>query len=229
VFGGRAGHVPMTLSMAGGSTLILSSGALRSLVATAAWCSDPHASHASLLHLKDNRASAPKRAAFVRRQASHFGIMKVHEIHLSQLKPASHDPPNPDHLESAPPLYRPRLLMQGMASCLELGAANLLWPGQHNGDCDEIAATSEQIVLVEHLVQLSDDGLPRIDAPLLELTNVQLLELGTQLQVPWELAWSCQLSGDKPCLICPSCRCRHDAFEEAGLLDPINAHQTATN
>jgi 7-cyano-7-deazaguanine synthase in queuosine biosynthesis len=60
-----------------------------------------------------------------------------------------------------------------------------------------------------------------METPLLELTDLQLLELGTHMQVPWNLAWSCDFGGESPCMACAGCWRRHAEFETAGLVDPI--------
>ena len=35
-----------------------------------------------------------------------------------------------------------------------------------------------------------------------------LVELGSQMEVPWELAWTCLLPGSQACRLCPACRRR---------------------
>jgi 7-cyano-7-deazaguanine synthase len=60
-----------------------------------------------------------------------------------------------------------------------------------------------------------------IVAPLLELKKTEIIQLGNQLGVPWELTWSCYAGGEKACGVCDSCLLRLAAFQELGLVDPI--------
>lgn len=57
-------------------------------------------------------------------------------------------------------------------------------------------------------------------APLMELSKAQIVRLGAELGVPFELTWSCYAGGDKPCGRCDSCKLRAKGFEQAGLADP---------
>lgn len=61
----------------------------------------------------------------------------------------------------------------------------------------------------------------QIVAPLLELKKTEIIQLGNQLRVPWELTWSCYAGGDVACGVCDSCRLRLAAFRELGLQDPL--------
>ncbi|MGL5081402.1 MAG: 7-cyano-7-deazaguanine synthase QueC [Microcoleaceae cyanobacterium] len=60
-----------------------------------------------------------------------------------------------------------------------------------------------------------------IHAPLIQLKKTEIIQLGNQLNVPWELTWSCYAGSEKACGICDSCRLRLAAFAELGLQDPL--------
>ena len=62
---------------------------------------------------------------------------------------------------------------------------------------------------------------PQLLAPLIELSKAEIVRLGSDLGVPWELTWSCYLGGDLACGVCDSCRLRLKGFEEAGMQDPV--------
>ncbi|MFO5493995.1 MAG: 7-cyano-7-deazaguanine synthase QueC [Cuspidothrix sp.] len=62
----------------------------------------------------------------------------------------------------------------------------------------------------------------KIVAPLIELKKTEIIQLGNQLGVPWNLTWSCYAGGDAACGVCDSCQLRLAAFAELGLEDPIN-------
>jgi len=61
----------------------------------------------------------------------------------------------------------------------------------------------------------------RIVSPFLYVTKAEIVRLGTVLDVPYELTWSCYTGGIKPCQECPTCVERAHAFEENGLIDPL--------
>lgn len=63
----------------------------------------------------------------------------------------------------------------------------------------------------------------RIEAPFVELNKADVVRIGTELNVPYELTWSCYEGGDKPCGVCGTCRDRIAAFEANGLTDPLLA------
>lgn len=66
------------------------------------------------------------------------------------------------------------------------------------------------------------EGKPiQIVTPLIDLKKTQIIQLGNQLGVPWELTWSCYTGGDLACGVCDSCRLRLAAFNELGLTDPV--------
>ena len=62
------------------------------------------------------------------------------------------------------------------------------------------------------------DGL-EVLAPLMYLSKADIVRLAAQLNVPFELTWSCYAGGDKPCGQCDSCKLRARGFEEAGVED----------
>lgn len=59
----------------------------------------------------------------------------------------------------------------------------------------------------------------RIHAPFVYKTKADEIRLGRQLNVPFELTWSCYRGGEKPCGKCDSCLLRAKAFAEAGVED----------
>ncbi len=54
----------------------------------------------------------------------------------------------------------------------------------------------------------------RILTPLIHKTKAQIIKLGLELGVPYELTWSCYAGGAKPCGVCDSCYFRAKGFQE---------------
>jgi len=196
-------------------TIVLNAGGLRSLVATTAVVSEAE-QRVHLLHVLDEHGTSQQRLEAIRQQARHFNLDHT----TIGAAPATGEPPPPH--QPPPPLRSSRMLLAGLAHAATMKARRLVWPVQ-SGEHERIAAATEQLVLLEHLAQLEGIAATSIEAPLLELTDLQVLELGSQLGVPWELAWTCQAQSPRPCQTCPGCTWRQTAFDEAGLTDPIRA------
>ncbi|MFW6030938.1 MAG: 7-cyano-7-deazaguanine synthase QueC [Halanaerobiales bacterium] len=66
----------------------------------------------------------------------------------------------------------------------------------------------------------------KIEAPLVNLSKAETIELGLKLNTPYHLTTTCYRGGEKACGTCPSCRLRLKAFEELGIEDPIRYEKT---
>ena len=61
----------------------------------------------------------------------------------------------------------------------------------------------------------------RIEAPFVAWTKKDVVKKGLELNVPYELTWSCYEGHDKPCGVCGTCIDRQEAFEMNGVKDPL--------
>mgnify|MGYP002171746373 CR=1 FL=1 len=59
-----------------------------------------------------------------------------------------------------------------------------------------------------------------IEAPFVNWTKADVVKKGLELNVPYELTWSCYEGGDEPCGKCGTCIDRAAAFEMNGVKDP---------
>lgn len=85
---------------------------------------------------------------------------------------------------------------------------------------------SEFINKFNELAKLSNkrgvEGLPiHINAPIINMTKKEIIKLGLELGVPYELTWSCYEGGEKACGKCDSCELRVEGFKQNGISDPI--------
>jgi 7-cyano-7-deazaguanine synthase len=60
-----------------------------------------------------------------------------------------------------------------------------------------------------------------IRAPVIAMKKSEIVELGQQLNAPFELTWSCYGESEQACGDCDSCALRLRAFRAAGVRDPI--------
>ena len=61
----------------------------------------------------------------------------------------------------------------------------------------------------------------KIVAPFIDRPKSHVVATGIQLEVPFELTWSCYEGGEKACGTCGTCRDRIKAFAENNVEDPI--------
>ncbi len=66
-----------------------------------------------------------------------------------------------------------------------------------------------------------DGRIFRIHAQLLRMNKAEIIRAGVELDVPYELTWSCYKGWELACGTCDSCLLRLNGFAEAGLKDPI--------
>ncbi|MEX2212489.1 MAG: 7-cyano-7-deazaguanine synthase [Phycisphaeraceae bacterium] len=204
-------------------TMILSAGGLRSLVATALVQAEPRKQTVWLLHVKRRANNAARQLDFARKQAVHFHACKLIEIDepaapvefaATGLVPSGPSPaPHAASFES--------LLETVTEFAADAGVERLLWPAQFDGEFSRLAALTEETLLLRHRLAARKHGVPRIETPLAELTDRQLLELGAVMNVPWQLAWSCAGVEEQPCGQCNGCHRRAAAFKTLLLDDPL--------
>jgi 7-cyano-7-deazaguanine synthase len=82
----------------------------------------------------------------------------------------------------------------------------------------------ECIQLYNHLLAELSRGKPiGIEAPLIDMSRTEIVKLGSRLNTPFELTWSCLSSGTQPCGGCVGCATRSRGFLDAAVPDPILA------
>lgn len=82
----------------------------------------------------------------------------------------------------------------------------------------------EYLEAFQHLASLSskaglDGNAPKLVAPLVTDTKVDIVKRALRLGVSIEDTWSCYQGGDEPCGLCDSCRIRDKALIDAGRPD----------
>jgi 7-cyano-7-deazaguanine synthase len=60
-----------------------------------------------------------------------------------------------------------------------------------------------------------------LKAPFVNMSKAEIVKMGLEMGVPYELTWSCYQGEAQPCLKCPTCVERMEAFSLNGALDPL--------
>ncbi len=83
-------------------------------------------------------------------------------------------------------------------------------------DCrPEYLAAWQKLASLSSKVGIEDKA-PKLVAPLIKLSKVEIVQKAISLNVPIEETWSCYQGGEKPCGLCDSCRIRNEALVKAG-------------
>lgn len=88
--------------------------------------------------------------------------------------------------------------------------------GQAYADCSPAFADAMDLA-----ISIGTYGKIKVNRPLINLTKSDVVKVGLDLKVPYELTWSCYEGGDKPCGKCGTCIDRMNAFKMNGVKDPI--------
>jgi 7-cyano-7-deazaguanine synthase len=68
-----------------------------------------------------------------------------------------------------------------------------------------------------------------IETPLIAMRKSEIVQLGIELDAPFDLTWSCYSREDAACGVCESCVLRMRAFTAAGTRDPIPYAQAVSH
>jgi len=136
--------------------------------------------------------------------------------------------------EGPSPTYVPfrngNLISQAVAYALTQDAEAVII-GAHAEDAHNFAypdCTPEFLGAMASAIYVGTYHKVRLEAPFQYLTKKQIIELGIELQVPYEKTWSCYdpvYDEDRKELIacgkCPTCVARREAFMQASRHDPV--------
>ena len=120
--------------------------------------------------------------------------------------------------------FRNGLFLATAASiALEYGC-EVIYYGPHADDAAGNAYPDCSVAFNEAMnnaIYLGSGNKLRLEAPFVSMTKKDIVALGTQLGVPYELTWSCYCGGKRPCGKCGTCIDRRAAFRANGLEDPL--------
>lgn len=88
-------------------------------------------------------------------------------------------------------------------------------------DCRPEYIRAWQNLINEATKKTVTGGEIKLLTPLLNLYKAEIIDIGTELGVPYQLTWSCYNGGEKPCGKCDSCLLRLKGFLEIKKTDPL--------
>jgi 7-cyano-7-deazaguanine synthase len=98
-----------------------------------------------------------------------------------------------------------------------------IYIGTHAEDAKNWAypdCTPEFIGAMANAIYVGSYRRIRLKAPLNYLSKAEIVSRGLNMQVPYELTWSCYAGGEKHCGKCPTCYARKQAFAKLNYPDP---------
>lgn len=173
--------------------------------------------------------------------AKHYGV-ELYELDLSEmfrfsdcslLKGSSEEVPHESYAEqlketNGSPVstyvpFRNGLFISSAAAIAISRGCSVIYYGAHSDDaagnaypdCSEAFNNA-----MAEAIWVGSGNQVRIEAPFVSKTKADVVKMGLELGVPYELTWSCYEGGDKPCGKCGTCIDRAKAFAENGVSDP---------
>ncbi|MBO4477479.1 MAG: 7-cyano-7-deazaguanine synthase QueC [Lachnospiraceae bacterium] len=120
--------------------------------------------------------------------------------------------------------FRNGLFLSSAAAVALSHGCEVIYYGAHSDDAAGNAYPDTSVEFnraISDAVYIGSGEALRIIAPFIEKTKADVVAVGTELGVPFELTWSCYEGHEKVCGVCGTCRDRIRAFAENGLVDPI--------
>ena len=119
--------------------------------------------------------------------------------------------------------FRNGLFLSSAASIALSKNCSVIYYGAHADDAAGNAypdCSSAFHNAINEAIYQGSGGQLKVEAPFVSCTKAEVVKTGLELNVPYELTWSCYEGGDKPCGKCGTCLDRAAAFAANGVKDP---------
>lgn len=119
--------------------------------------------------------------------------------------------------------FRNGLFLSSAASLALSKGCSVIYYGAHADDAAGNAypdCSSAFNKAISEAIWLGSGNQLKVEAPFVEMTKAEVVKIGLDLKVPYELTWSCYEGKDKPCMVCGTCLDRAEAFRLNGVPDP---------
>lgn len=120
--------------------------------------------------------------------------------------------------------FRNGLFLSSAASIALAKNCHVIYYGAHSDDAAGNAYPDCSEIFNEAMNKAIYEGSGhqvKIEAPFVSMSKAQIVELGLELNVPYELTWSCYEGKEQPCGECGTCIDRQNAFLKNGIIDPL--------
>jgi 7-cyano-7-deazaguanine synthase len=111
-------------------------------------------------------------------------------------------------------------LSAAVAYAVSIGADKIFYGAQSSDEPFYPDCRREFYEAFEKAARLGTCQEISIQAPFSNMRKSDVIKIGFQLGVPFDVTWSCYLDGERHCGRCESCVNRKKAFQEAGKTDP---------
>jgi 7-cyano-7-deazaguanine synthase in queuosine biosynthesis len=215
--------------MAKDLAIVLNNGSINSAVATAL-AVQKH--RAVMVFAEVEQGPASRARAAYDQQVAHFKPYREHTIAMPFLAaiappaesqsvvtdPRQRAPLGPQMLELLP------LFAIAVRYAVHYHAAAIYSGIRIGGQGEELAQATEYTQIWNEMIQLPC-GQPElhVESPLMELEPWQVVDVGFQVNAPFERTWSCIEESSEPCWACRGCRAREASFVQSGKPDPLRA------
>lgn len=132
-----------------------------------------------------------------------------------------------DEIKGVSPTYVPfrNGILASYATAIALTkACDFVYFGAHSEDAANWAypdCTPEFIGAMAAAVYVGSYHRVRLITPLQWMDKKGVVQLGLNLNAPYQLTWSCYNDGTIACGVCPTCRSRREAFAFWSVEDPV--------
>ena len=119
--------------------------------------------------------------------------------------------------------FRNGLFLSSAASIALSKNCSVIYYGAHADDAAGNAypdCSSAFHNAINEAIYQGSGGQLKVEAPFVSCTKAEVVKTGLELNVPYELTWSCYEGGEKPCGVCGTCIDRAEAFRLNGVKDP---------
>ncbi len=124
--------------------------------------------------------------------------------------------------------FRNGLFLSSAASIAISKGCGVIYYGAHADDAAGNAypdCSSAFHQAINDAIYIGSGNQCKVEAPFVNLTKAQVVKIGLDLKVPYELTWSCYEGLEEPCGKCGTCIDRAEAFYLNGVEDPAMKKQ----
>jgi hypothetical protein len=213
--------------MAKDLAIILNNGSVNSAVVTALAMQKYRP---ILLHAEVSPQPGSRVRAAYDLQVAHFKPYREHSLSMpfmatvqlpGQQATAANDPRQPAALGGQMLDLLP-LIAAGVRFAAHYQAAAVYLGLRIGPHPEDLAQATEYVQIWNELTNLPCGQADlEIMTPLLELEPWQVVDVGFQVNTPFDRTWSCVEESSEPCWACRGCRNREAAFAQAGKPDPL--------